>query len=89
MIFPSSPQLAVPKKMGLVESARVIGVPPVTGYEFTELDRHLTHQEMQMLVSMSGVFEAVAWLGRLDINQPLTTDRKSYRMIPVLKKIGQ
>ena len=55
-------------------------------YEFISLNRHLTHQELQLLIAASGVFEPVAWLGVLDIAHPLTNEKASYRMIPVLRK---
>lgn len=57
-----------------------------TTKDFIDLDRALTHQEFVLLIENSGVFEAVAWLGTLDVNQPFDNSKKSVRMTPVLRK---
>jgi SAM-dependent methyltransferase len=57
-----------------------------TKMDFVDLHRALTHQEFVLLIERSDVFEAVAWLGRLDVNQPFDNSKQSVRMIPVLRK---
>lgn len=59
----------------------------VKEYEFTNTDRVHTHQELKLLIAQSGVFKDVAWLGALDPDKPFDNGPKSWRMIPVLKKI--
>lgn len=58
-----------------------------TSHDFTNTDRIHTHQELKLLIAQSGVFEDVAWLGALDPDQPLDNSDKSWRMIPVLRKL--
>ena len=57
-----------------------------TKMDFVDLHRALTHQEFVLLIERSDVFEAVAWLGKLDVNQPFDNSKQSVRMIPVLRK---
>lgn len=54
--------------------------------EFTNIDRSTTHQELRLLITQSGVFEAVGWLGALDPDKPFDNSNESWRMIPVLRK---
>ncbi|MBD3298574.1 MAG: methyltransferase domain-containing protein [candidate division Zixibacteria bacterium] len=55
-------------------------------YDFENLDRCHTHQELKLLIEQSGVFEPMTWLGALDVKQPLDNSKESWRMIPVLRK---
>lgn len=55
-------------------------------YEFTNVDRRLTKQELAALVENSGVLEAAAWLGVLNVDQPFDNSKQSIRMVPVLRK---
>jgi SAM-dependent methyltransferase len=55
--------------------------------EFAHIDRSLTYQELKLLVGQSGVFEAVDWLGILDVDKPFDNTKEAWRMIPVLRKL--
>lgn len=55
--------------------------------EFVTPYRQLTHQELQLLVEASGVFDAVAWLGTLNADVPMSNGKESNRMIAVLRRI--
>jgi SAM-dependent methyltransferase len=55
--------------------------------EFTNIDRTLTHQELKLILTQSGVFEAVDWLGALDPDKPFDNSKQSWRMIPVLRRV--
>jgi SAM-dependent methyltransferase len=57
-----------------------------TKMDFIDLNRALTHQEFVLLIAKSGVFDAVAWLGTLNVGQPFDNSKQSVRMIPVLRK---
>ncbi len=49
--------------------------------------REYTYQEMKALIKLSGVFELCTAIGDWDINVPFNNDKKSKRMILVLRKI--
>jgi SAM-dependent methyltransferase len=57
-----------------------------TKMDFIDLNRALTHQEFVLLIEKSEVFDTVAWLGRLTVDQPFDNSKQSVRMIPVLRK---
>jgi hypothetical protein len=59
----------------------------VIAEEFVTPYRQLTHQELQLLVKASGVFNAVAWLGTLNAGVPMSIGRESNRMVAVLRRI--
>jgi hypothetical protein len=50
--------------------------------------RGFTCTEWDALVRASGCFEIVAWYGAMDPAVPLNNDKKSWRMIPVMKRLN-
>jgi ubiquinone/menaquinone biosynthesis C-methylase UbiE len=49
--------------------------------------RCFTATEFAALVTASGVFDIVAWYGALNLTIPFNSEEKSWRMVPVLKKV--
>ena len=49
--------------------------------------RCLSANEFQALVEASGRFEIVDTLGSLDLRIPFNNDKKSWRMVPILKRL--